>query len=409
MPVQKKISSAERRYMNHLRIESLRVGSVYEAKLARERRKELKRVLAIAMNYDDPEKVPDVLADNLSEGYLADWWQGLWMAAGVPRAKTVAKDLRQEKAAGEVDIWKATLRSYATQRAGQNIVSVTGTWKKSLVRLVRLIMDTDPQQGIEKLTKKIYQGYMGMLEKWQCRRIAQTETMVGTAQAGHLAAKTLDVRYTKQWCTSGLSNVRDSHAAVDGVTVDEDEPFRLPGGLLMFPHDTSLNADASEIINCACDVIRRPKSDSAAAAAPSEGPAVEEAPADPKREKRIQELMDGQDDTIPEDVRRAKAENWLDIEKGLKMKKGDPMSVEEADELHGNPHLLESRSYMVNCQTCSPTYVLRTWGFDVTAGPNTHREGNMSYYLSKSSHFWEKWKNIDGTAVKHTSVIDWMK
>lgn len=259
MPAQKKISPAERRYMNHLRIESLRVGSVYEAKLARERRKELKRVLAIAMNYDDPEKVPDVLVDNLSEGYLADWWQGLWMAAGVPRAKTVAKDLRQEKAAGEEDVWKATLRSYATQRAGQNIVSVTGTWKDTLVRLVRNLLGEDATQGIEKLTKKIYASYTGMLEKWQCRRIAQTETMVGTAQAGHLAAKTLDVRYTKQWCTSGLSNVRDSHAAVDGVTVDEDEPFRLPGGLLMFPHDTSLNADASEIINCACDVIRRAK------------------------------------------------------------------------------------------------------------------------------------------------------
>ena len=137
MPTRKKISPAERRYMNHLRIESLRVGSVYEAKLARERRKELKRVLAIAMNYDDPEKVPDVLADNLSEGYLTDWWQGLWMAAGVPRAQTTARDLQQAKAAGDTDMWKATLRSYASQRAGENIVSVTGTWKDSLVRLVR--------------------------------------------------------------------------------------------------------------------------------------------------------------------------------------------------------------------------------------------------------------------------------
>ena len=112
---------------------------------------------------------------------------------------------------------------------------------------------------IEKLTKKIYARYTGMLEKWQCRRIAQTETMIGTAEAGDMAARTLDVRFTKQWCTSGLSNVRDSHAAVDGVTVDENEPFKLPGGLLMYPHDTSMGADASEIINCACDVIRRAK------------------------------------------------------------------------------------------------------------------------------------------------------
>ncbi len=260
MPTRKTISTAERRYMNHLRRESLRVGSVYEVKLARNRRKELKRVLAICLNYDDPEKVPDVLVENLSEaGYLASWWQDLWMTAGIPRAKTTARDLRQAKAAGEEDIWKATLRSYATERAGSNIMTVTGTWKDSLVRLVRSLLGEDATQGIEKLTKKIYASYTGMLEKWQCRRIAQTETMIGTAEAGDMAARTLDVHFTKQWCTSGLSNVRDSHAAVDGVTVDENEPFKLPGGLLMYPHDTSMGADASEIINCACDVIRRAK------------------------------------------------------------------------------------------------------------------------------------------------------
>lgn len=259
MPTRKKISPAERRYVNHLRRDSLRVASVYETRLERSRRRELKRVLALCMNIDDPDRVPDVLVDNLKEPYLVDWWQDLYVAAGVPRARTVARDLKQAKAAAEEGIWASGLRTYATTRAGNNIVSVTGTWKDSLVRLVRGLMEADPERGIEKLTKDIYRGYVGLLEKWQCRRIAQTETMIGTAEAGHLAAETLDVKYVKQWCTSGLENVRDSHAAVDGVTVDQDEPFKLPGGLLMFPHDTSMGADASEIINCACDVIRRPK------------------------------------------------------------------------------------------------------------------------------------------------------
>ena len=46
---------------------------------------------------------------------------------------------------------------------------------------------------------------------------------------------------------------------MDGVTVDEDEPFVLEGGMMMYPHDPSMGADAGEIINCACDCIRRPK------------------------------------------------------------------------------------------------------------------------------------------------------
>ena len=259
MPARKKISSAERRRMNHLRYQSLRVASVYETRLERSRRRELKRVLALCLNIDDPDRVPDVLVDNLKEPYLMDWWQDLWLAAGLPRAQTVARDLREEKAAAEEGIWASGLRTYATTRAGNNIVSVTGTWKDSLVRLVRGYMSDDPGLGIEKLTKRIYQGYLATIEKWQCRRIAQTETMIGTAEAGDMAARTLDVKFTKQWCTSGLDNVRTSHQLVDGLVVDENEPFSLPGGMLMYPHDTSMGADASEIINCACDVIRRAK------------------------------------------------------------------------------------------------------------------------------------------------------
>jgi hypothetical protein len=47
---------------------------------------------------------------------------------------------------------------------------------------------------------------------------------------------------------------------MDGVMVyDADEPFVLPSGeMMMYPHDSSLGASAGEIINCACDVIRRP-------------------------------------------------------------------------------------------------------------------------------------------------------
>jgi hypothetical protein len=46
---------------------------------------------------------------------------------------------------------------------------------------------------------------------------------------------------------------------MDGIEVDADEPFRLEDCLMMYPHDSSFGAPAGEIINCACDVIRRPK------------------------------------------------------------------------------------------------------------------------------------------------------
>ena len=163
------------------------------------------------------------------------------------------------KAAGEEDIWLTGLRNYATARAGNEIVVVSGTFRDTLVKLVRQILAEDLGRGIEKVTKELYHRYLATIEKWQCRRIAQTEAMIGMAEAENEAAKTLGIHYTKQWTISGLGNTRASHELMDGVIVDEDEPFVLPGGMMMYPHDGSFGADASEIINCACDCLRRPK------------------------------------------------------------------------------------------------------------------------------------------------------
>lgn len=257
--MKKRIPTSERKRQNHLRLQGLEVAAVYQRRLAALRRRELRRVLALARDVDDPEAVAGVIEAEIAEGYLMGWWQKLWMTAGLPGAKSTAQELRQAKAAAEDNIWLAALRNYASQRAGAEIVSVSGTWKTALVNITRKLLADSPGIGVEKLTRGIYDQYIGGLELWQCRRIAQTEALIGMADAGALAAATLDIGFTKQWCTSGLPNVRDSHAEVDGVVVDENEPFELPGGLLMYPHDTSMGADASEIINCACACIRDPK------------------------------------------------------------------------------------------------------------------------------------------------------
>ena len=256
MPTKRKISTQQRRERDYLRRRGMRVAAVYQGRLEKDRRKELLRVLDLAKDYV-PDALPDIIMENIDEsGYLPGWWQGLWMQAGLPMAKTTARDLRTAKAAEEEDIWLSQLRQYATTRAGNEIVIVSGTWKDSLVKIVRADLEEDLGIGIEKLTKRVYKDYLATIEKWQCRRIAQTEAMIGMADAGAMAAETLDVRFTKQWAISGLGNTRASHELMDGVVVDEDEPFVLPGGMMMYPHDTSMGADAGEIINCACDCIR---------------------------------------------------------------------------------------------------------------------------------------------------------
>ena len=254
--MKERVTNAERRHMDYLRRTGLKAVQVYEARLLRLRRKEVRRVLDLCTEWDDPSVWPGVIQQKLTEDYLPGWWDGLFVDAGLGMAKSTARDLRKEKAAGENGIWTEMLLQYAFNRSGEAIVGVTGTLKDTLLAILADRMANELEGGIEKLANAIYRDFDGMA-LWECRRIAQTEGMIAMADAAAGAASTLDVRFTKTWATSGLSNTRESHLVMDGVTVAEDEPFELEGGLVMYPHDTSMGADAAEIINCACSCLRR--------------------------------------------------------------------------------------------------------------------------------------------------------
>lgn len=260
MAKKRRITTAERRHMDYLRKKGLAVGRVYEDKLQKARRAEVRRVLLMCRDFNDPEQWEDVIRLHLDEsGYYYDWMKGLYLNAGLPRAKSITRDLSRSKAEDPSGLWEDELARYARQRAGENIVAVEGTLKDELVRLIRKRLDVDDVVGVEKLTQQVFKDY-GNLAEWMVRRIAQTETMIGMAHAGAVAADTLDVGFTKQW-SAVLIRTRESHLAMDGTEVDQDELFYVGDekAAMRWPHDDSFGAPAGEIINCACDVIRRPK------------------------------------------------------------------------------------------------------------------------------------------------------
>jgi hypothetical protein len=130
--------------------------------------------------------------------------------------------------------------------------------------------------------------------------------------------------------------------------------------------------------------------------------------------------------------------NMKDIEKRLGIKKGRPMTYEEADKqsanpLHVNEYIVDKNSkwvlsgtkihvsknplynkakhepYDINCQTCAPAYALREWGFNIYAKGNTKALGDLSNYLSKGDNWLETWTEKDGSAVSITSFKDYLK
>lgn len=257
----KGISKAERRYQDYLRQRGVQTANAYARTLARKRNDEVRRALAELARYYSIENWEAAINTLINENaYLPDWYRGVIVKSGLPAVSSTAIAL-----AGSADAVKPylgtfekQLNDYARERAGQEIVSVTGTFKETIQTSIRDAIAEDPNIGVEKLSKRIAKD-MGVENGWQTRRIAQTEMMNGLAEGGEEAAQFLDIDYTKQWCISGVGNSRESHIAMDGVTVERDGLFQLADCVMRYPHDTQYNPPAAQIVNCACSCIRRPK------------------------------------------------------------------------------------------------------------------------------------------------------
>lgn len=98
--------------------------------------------------------------------------------------------------------------------------------------------------------------------------------------------------------------------------------------------------------------------------------------------------------------------NCRELEKKLGILKGRPMNWERADQQNANPNYLGGvkNGYQDNCATCSPTYMLRLWGFNVTASNSMNSAVD---YLSHGVHTWEKWLNKDGSKATWVKLSEW--
>lgn len=98
--------------------------------------------------------------------------------------------------------------------------------------------------------------------------------------------------------------------------------------------------------------------------------------------------------------------NCRELEKRLGILKGRPMDWERADQQNANPNYLPGvkNGYQNNCSTCSPTYMLRLWGFNVTAG---NKANSAVDYLSHGVQSWEKWLNKDGSKAEWVKLSEW--
>ena len=58
----------------------------------------------------------------------------------------------------------------------------------------------------------------------------------------------------KTWVDIGDNRERKSHIEVGGTTIPIKDTFAVGSSLMLFPKDTSLGANSSEIVNCRCSI-----------------------------------------------------------------------------------------------------------------------------------------------------------
>ena len=142
-------------------------------------------------------------------------------------------------------------QTLATIYAGEAVISVAGV--QTIVAASTL--------GVEALTKLMYQQTLAQydtIRKWQVRRIVQTETMHAMNFSGLTAADALGIDYEKTWSIAGI-NTRETHEAVDGITLGKGELFTVGGWPMERPMDERYGAPAGEVINCSCTLIFLPR------------------------------------------------------------------------------------------------------------------------------------------------------
>ncbi|MBD5301610.1 MAG: hypothetical protein HDS16_01210 [Bacteroides sp.] len=141
---------------------------------------------------------------------------------------------------------------------------------------------------------------------------------------------------------------------------------------------------------------------------------IEQLSEEQQRERRIADIIKELPDTLTADVKKAIAENCLEIEQRFGIGKGKPMTYDEANKGKENPNFSKGGGYYVNCQTCTVTHWLRRLGFNIQAHPNEilykGHQGTAYDKLDKAGVKWtERFVNTDGSKVDYDFSYQWQR
>ena len=268
MEKRKKITPLQRARQAASRVNALQAVSGYQRKMSAKRTTSVKKALLDLQE----RKVPPVAWPqevNYTEPWMRPLLTDIYRTDGMLSAVEVANRLLSRKS-GVGDVFARAILEWCAAHLGERISLMTDTVNKWLRETLQEIYEgvsyingvevPNSSLGVEQLTRMMKgetEERFVDINKWQVRRIVHTESMKSMNIAGRVAADTLGIDYEKTWSIAGI-NTRESHEAVDGMTVGKGEYFTVGGFPMEEPMDERFGAPAGEIINCSCTVIYLP-------------------------------------------------------------------------------------------------------------------------------------------------------
>jgi len=106
----------------------------------------------------------------------------------------------------------------------------------------------------DTLTDEERGWFVDRTPRYRVEMISRTESM----HAANFGSNALFQAYGAQeheWVATNDIRTRPTHAAAHGQVRTIGQPFEVGNSLLLYPLDSSLGADASEIVNCRCVTV----------------------------------------------------------------------------------------------------------------------------------------------------------
>jgi hypothetical protein len=156
-----------------------------------------------------------------------------------------------------ITVWLIAFNQFAKRNAATNVVLVSGTAKKTLVKLTqRLMSDPDFATLGADERARILRKQFNRYSRYQALRLVRTES----ARAGNYGIEQSAMKVyagrqmKKRWMTSMDGREREAHGRANGQEVDFDKPFSVGGEYIQRPGEGS----AANVVNCRCSMFPFP-------------------------------------------------------------------------------------------------------------------------------------------------------